>query len=772
MFDRKKALIFSVMTVLMVSALAGAFSLAPAPAAAAPASSSDANWPYINGNIGATNWFNQTQLSAANAGSMQVSWVVPFPNVDLTWKQAPGAKWSVEPGSSAPPLLVNGIVYVVTDQGTVYAMNAKDGSVLWSNSVTLNYTAALKTVPIFETQVAKGVLHGCTSGEYNTTCIFATSSPVMHRHGINYIDGVIHVTGFACELWGFNATSGAVAYHITNICVNVPGNPYGAYPATYTSDPPMIWNGPNGPILAYVMGAYTNSGGRTFLVGYDYNAVLKAGAKGFDGACAVNGGTYSTGTVEGTCQAETAGQGPLWQVFMNPPNGGDANWDNELCSIGSVFDYPAWRANGTMGRPCTSLPQSVLMNDWGIPKGIDATVSTSWGQYVIDNKTGIIYFGTGEEDPYPYYDPTVRPGLNLYGSSIVAVNMTSGKMVWWYQMAPHDVSDWDASWAPLLGTAQGQPAVFKATKLGVLFAFNRLTGKPIWVMENPADVYGKCTFSGTVSHMTTWANGNPIGATPSMSTAYGKGADTSCMSLGSPLNENWLEHPYPTWPDINGTWVTLPYLTGALESDVTYDGHYIFGAWMNQGGSTIQMNPKTETAPFTGKPINNPINVTLTALDANTGKIVWTHTFNNLLFRGGMTVTNGMLIMPGGDGDIHFLNTTNGNEITKLHVGAPLYVQPVLGQTSDGQLRMLSIFGGGRWGAGGSLGGVTVPGGVMAWSIPVGGAGGVSTTTVISTSTAGASGIDPTTFYVVAGIAVIAIVAAGALAVSRRKPAS
>jgi len=771
--------------------MSGALLAAPVHAATP---SSNANWDYVNGNLGATNWFNQTQLTSTNAGSMQVQWVVPFPNVDLTWQQAPGAKWSVEPGSSAPPLIHNGIVYVVSDQGTIYAVTAKDGSILWSNSVTLNYSSALKNVPIFETQLAKGALHTCSTGaaNRNATCIFATGSPVMHRHGINYVNGVIHVTGFACELWGFNATTGAVAYHITNVCVNVPGNPVGAYPATYTSDPPMIWNGPNGPILVYVMGAYTNSDGRSFLVGYDWNSVLKAGAKGFDGACAANQNTYSVGTLEGTCPPETAGQGPLWQVFFNPPNAGDANWDNEACSMGMVFDYVAWRANGSLGRACTSIPQGVLMNDWNVPKGVDATVSVSWGQYVIDNATGIIYVGTGEESPYPYYDVTIRPGLNLYGSAIMAINMATGKLVWWYQMDPHDVSDWDASWAPVLGTANGQPAVFKATKLGVIYAFNRATGKPIWAFENPATVYGKCApsagaLAGQVKYpdgtvMTTWANGNSFTATSSTAGTFAKYGDSSCMSLGSPLNQKWNTHPYPTWPDVNGTYVALPAATGSLESDVTYDGHQIYGAWMNQPGSNVQMNYKTGSTT-TIKAINNPINVTLTAINADTGKIVWSHFYNNFLFRGGMTVSNGMIIMPGGDGNVHFLNTTNGNEISTLHVGASLFVQPTLGLASDGNLRMIVIFGGGRWSAAGSLGGgAEVPGGIMAWSLPLGGtpkptttvSGGPGlTTTVTTTQTTGAAnGIDPTTFYAVAGIAVIAIIATGALAVTRRKPAA
>jgi len=784
---------------------------------------------------------------------MQVQWVVPFPNTDLTWKQAPGASWSTEPGSSAPPLIVNGIVYVVSDQGTVYAMSATDGSILWSSAVTLNYTRALQKVPIFETQVAAKAVVGCTSGiaaDRNGTCLFATASPVMHRHGINDVNGIINVTGFACEIWGFNATTGAAVYHIGNICVNVPGNPVGAYPATYTSDPPEIYNNaPGGPELIYAMGAYTNSGGRSFIVAYSLNAVLAAcktaGAncsgdnpgQFFDGACASGSFTPTSGpggsggagtTLEGTCAPETAGQGPLWQVFENPPNAvvEDANWDNEACNVGMVFDYPAWRTNGSLGRTCASLPANVKADDWGNPKGLDATVSTTWGQYVMNNKTGMVYIGTGEESPYPYYNPPVRPGLNLYGSAVFAVNMTTGTLSWWYQMDPHDVSDWDASWAPILGNAAGQPAIFKATKLGILFALNQVTGKPIWAFENPSVVYGQCVpsaaaLAGQVSFpaspsndpmgnagsvMTTWANGISLTAKSSMSTAFGKGGDSSCMSLGSPLNTNWLDHPYPTWPDVNGTYVALPAATGSLESDPSYavigGTQMIFGAWMNQPGTVTEMNGKTGSAGGV-KAVNNPINVTLTAINANTGKIVWTHFYGNFLFRSANTITNGMVVMPGGDGNVHFVNASTGIEVATLHVGASLFNTPTFGLTSTGQVRLLTIFGGGRWSAAGTLGGgAEVPGGVMAWGLPLttastttitsvstsigtttitGANGGVTTTTVTgpgstmtetTTVNTGTTGINPTTFYVVAGIAVIAVIATGVLAVTRRRPAA
>ena len=313
--------------------------------------------------------------------------------------------------------------------------------------------------------------------------------------------------------------------------------------------------------------------------------------------------------------------------------------------------------------------------------------------------------------------------------------------------------------------------------------------------------------------MTTWANGISLTAKPSMSSNFAKDGDASCMSLGSPLSANWLFHPYPTWPDVNGTYVALPAASGSLESDVSFfvqnGTPYIVGGWMNQPGTVTQMSSKTGNAAGI-KAVNNPINVTVTALNANTGKIVWSHFFGNFLFRGQMAVTQGMIVYPGGDGNVHFLNWTNGIEIATLHVGASLFVVPSIGLTSSGQVRMITIFGGGRWSAAGSLGGgAEVPGGVMAWGLPLTPITGTTTTitqsgstitstvaggtttvtgagtthtvtstaaasTIVSTTTTttGTTGINPTTFYVVTGIAVIAVIATGVLAVTRRRPAA
>ena len=505
------------------------------------------------------------------------------------------------------------------------------------------------------------------------------------------------MTGFACENWGFDATTGDVVYHMEDICVNVPGDGNGAYSATYTSDPPEYYNG----MLVYVMGGYTSMGGRAFMAAYNASAVIAAGAKGFDAACASQSSeTYTVGQVEGSCTPQVPGQGPMWQVFLQPPSTGSANWDSQLCGNGVngyVFDYPAFKSQGTMAIACQNIPSSVTSlggGDWGFPKAVTSGVSTSWGQYAIDNQTGMMYFGTGEAGPFEYYNQAVRPGLDLYSSSEMAVNLNTGKVAWWFQMVPHGLSDWDNSWATILGKTNGTASVFKSTKDGILFSMNAATGAPNWVFANPA---------------IAWAPG---------------------LTPGDPTNATQMAYGWPNAP--NSSWIQSPALAGSLESDLAYDGNTIFGAWFNSSPNVESVNPQTQYAN-TLRTLPWPDNVTVTAVNANTGKPEWSHFFNGFVFRGGMTVSNGMLIMPGGDGNIYFLNAQNGDTIYSLHIGAPLFVDPTLGQNANGQEVMLQIIGGGRWLAVGQVGGgLTVPGALVAFTL---GAAGTSSTGPATTST-------------------------------------
>ena len=92
-----------------------------------------------------------------------------------------------------------------------------------------------------------------------------------------------------------------------------------------------------------------------------------------------------------------------------------------------------------------------------------------------------------------------RKGQNLFGNSLVALDARTGKRLWHYQIVHHDLWDWDLPAQPTLVTLRRDgkeiPAVAQVTKMGFLFIFDRLTGKPLFEVEErrvpPSDVPGE-----------------------------------------------------------------------------------------------------------------------------------------------------------------------------------------------------------------------------------------------------------------------------------------
>jgi len=106
-----------------------------------------------------------------------------------------------------------------------------------------------------------------------------------------------------------------------------------------------------------------------------------------------------------------------------------------------------------------------------------------WIPGSYDPATQLYIFGTG--NPTPAYTATLRAPrdthTNLYTCSVVAVNVNTGKMVWYYQTSPNDTHDWDATQAPVLvdGMFAGKPRkiVLQASRNGYFFVLDRTTGE-------------------------------------------------------------------------------------------------------------------------------------------------------------------------------------------------------------------------------------------------------------------------------------------------------
>jgi glucose dehydrogenase len=108
-----------------------------------------------------------------------------------------------------------------------------------------------------------------------------------------------------------------------------------------------------------------------------------------------------------------------------------------------------------------------------------------WAPLSADLERGIVYVPT--DTPTNDYYGGHRPGMNVYGTSLIALDAKTGKRVWHFQFVHHDIWNYDTPDAPKLLdiTVEGKriPIVAQATKQGYLYVFNRHTGQPVWPIE-------------------------------------------------------------------------------------------------------------------------------------------------------------------------------------------------------------------------------------------------------------------------------------------------
>lgn len=111
--------------------------------------------------------------------------------------------------------------------------------------------------------------------------------------------------------------------------------------------------------------------------------------------------------------------------------------------------------------------------------------TNTWGELTVDQKRGIAFFPTGSPT-YDYYGAD-RPGANLFSDCLLALDARTGKRLWHFQAVHHDIWDFDNNAAPQLTTirhnGRNVDVVAMAGKTGFLYVFDRVTGAPIWPIE-------------------------------------------------------------------------------------------------------------------------------------------------------------------------------------------------------------------------------------------------------------------------------------------------
>ena len=258
-----------------------------------------------------------------------------------------------------------------------------------------------------------------------------------------------------------------------------------------------------------------------------------------------------------------------------------------------------------------------------------------WVPGVYDPETNLYIFGTG--NPTPAYTPAARGvGTGLFTCSLVAVDVDTGKMAWYYQTSPRDMHDWDSTQTPIIidGTVNGQRRKIVSTgaRNGYFFSVDRVTGEYV--------------ASGKFSDAANWASGldkqgRPVLNPEKVATVPGAIVSSSAT--------NW---PPPAYSPDTGLFylpennsLGVRYLINDDPRGSMGLGGTLGGGGVSTGGSITAMNP-------------------------HTAKIAWRHPLPGGGGATGMLTTAGKLLFAGdGAGNIVAFDPANGTPLWHSRLG-------------------------------------------------------------------------------------------------------
>jgi glucose dehydrogenase len=286
-------------------------------------------------------------------------------------------------------------------------------------------------------------------------------------------------------------------------------------------------------------------------------------------------------TVPGTTNADFLTAGGYGVIYALNQNTGDVVWSFDTVDSPSLWGNSSVNSGGG-----------------------------AWYPPAIDIDTGITYWGTANPGPVPGTKESPsgssRPGPNLYTDTMLALDSSTGKLLWYKQVKPHDLFDLDFQCSPILTTAiiNGTPTkiVIGSGKLGKVYAFNRKSGEIYW-------------------------------QTP----------------VGQHQNDDLTELSA-------GTTTVLPGPDGGVLTPMACDDTVLYVPVVNHAGDYTPfefIKSTYDESAGTGE---------MVAVDISTGNPVWSKSFDSIVI-GGATVVNDLVFTSTLDGKIYALDKRTGDVV-------------------------------------------------------------------------------------------------------------
>ena len=312
---------------------------------------------------------------------------------------------------------------------------------------------------------------------------------------------------------------------------------------------------------------------------------------------------------------------------------------------------------------------------------------TVWQTPALDPELGLIYFSTG--NPGPDMNGKIRPGDNLFSTSMVAVDVHTGEYRWHFQQVHHDLWDYDAPNPVIIFdmelNGEIRQTVAEASKTGWVYILDRITGEPlIGIEEKPVPQLAEQFTAPTQPH--------PVGDAfiPQFIDVAPEG--TQLVNQGR-IFTPFLYEPVLVQPGLAGgaNWAPSAY-DPARQTMYVCASESSVALFMEETEVLEEHGTETWTGGNFGGSSRRTTGI-VAAIDMTTNKLVWQYRWNDACYSGFLSTAGDLVFVGRSDGRLTALDSDTGMQLWEFQTGAGMNA-PAISFERDGTQYIAAYSGG------------------------------------------------------------------------------